>query len=157
LLFRSVPVADAVFRIERLPAGLVDHPRDSITLGWEERLRPRARRTTASGFEFGTALPRGSVLREGDCFAFEHPKVLVTVHELAEPVLVVRPAAPAQWALWGYQIGNSHQPLMVTAAELVCVDDPGMVQVLAYHAIPFTREQRPFTPVSQGPNHHGER
>jgi hypothetical protein len=32
-----------------------------------------------------------------------------------------------------------------------------MEQVLTYHAIPFTREERPFTPVSQAPGHHGER
>ena len=154
MLFRSVPIADAVFRVERLPAGLLDHPRDSIALGWEERLKARARRRTDNGVEFGTALARGTVLREGDCLALENPPLVVVVHELPEPVLVARPSSASEWALWGYHIGNSHQPLMIAADALVCAALPGMEQVLNYHAIPFSREMRPFTPVSQAPGHH---
>jgi urease accessory protein len=157
VLFRSVPVADAVFRIERLPAALTDCPRDEVTLGWEDRLKGRARRRTDGGVEFGTALARGTVLREGDCLALEQPPLLIVVREAAEAVLVVRPDAPDQAALWAYHIGNSHQPLMIDDGLLVCPDLPGMEQVLAYHAIPFTREMRAFTPVSQAPGHHGER
>jgi urease accessory protein len=156
-LFRSMPIAEAVFRIERLPAGLVDHPRDTLTLGWEERLKARARRRSDAGVEFGTALPRGTVLREGDCLPLETPPLLVVVREQAEPVLVVRPSTPGEWALWGYHIGNSHQPLMIADDALVCADVAGMEQVLAYHGIPFTRETRAFTPVSQAPGHHGDR
>jgi urease accessory protein len=154
VLFKSVPIADAVFRVDRLPAGLLEHPRDSIALGWEERLKARARRRTDNGVEFGTALPRGTVLREGDCFALENPRLVIVVRELAEAVLVVRPASLRDWALWGYCIGNSHQPLMIADDALVCAELPGMEQVLSYHAIPFTREIRPFTPVSQAPGHH---
>jgi urease accessory protein len=154
-MFRSVPIADAVFRIERLPAALLDYPRDHVSLGWEERQKARARHRTDAGVDFGTALPRGTVLREGDCLALERLPLLIVVQERLEAVLVVRPLAPAQWALWSYQIGNSHQPLMITDGELVCADAAGMEQVLAYHAIPFTREQRPFTPVLQAPGHHG--
>ena len=43
------------------------------------------------------------------------------------------------------------------ADAIVCPDVPGMEQVLTYHVIPFTREQRAFTPVSQAPGHHDER
>ena len=156
VLFRNVPIAEAVFRIERLPAGLVGHPRDSITLGWEERLKGRARRRTDGGVEFGTALPRGTMLREGDCLALERPPLVIVVHELAEPVLVARPSSPVEFALWGYHLGNSHQPLMIADDALICADVPGTEQVLTYHAIPFLREIRPFTPVSQAPSHHGE-
>ena len=156
MLFRSVPVADALFRVERLPAGVVEYARDSISLGWEERLKGRARRRTEGGVEFGTALPRGTVLREGDCLVLENAALLVVVHESLDPVLVVTPAGEAQFALWAYHIGNSHQPLMITGESLICPDVTGMQQVLDYHAIPFTRERRPFTPVSQAPGHHGE-
>jgi len=154
VLFRSVPIADAVFRLERLPAGLADHPRDSMTLGWEERAKARARRRTDGGIEFGTALPRATVLREGDCLALENPPLLIVIHECPEPVLVARPTSAATWALWGYYIGNSHQPLMIADDLLVCADVPGMEQVLNYHGIPFTREMRAFTPVLQPPGHH---
>ena len=110
VLFKSVPIADAVFRVDRLPAG--------------------------------------------DCFALENPRLVIVVRELPEAVLVVRPASPREWALWGYCIGNSHQPLMIADDALVCAELPGMEQVLSYHAIPFTRDVRPFTPVSQAPGHH---
>ena len=157
MLFRTVPVADAVFRIDRLPAGLLDHPRDSLTIGWEERVKARARRRTDAGVEFGMSLPRGTVLRAGDCLALENPPLVVVIHERSEAVLVVRPSSAAEFALWGYHIGNSHQPIMIGDEELVCADLPGMERVLTYHGIPFSRDMRPFTPVSQAPGHHGER
>ncbi len=47
------------------------------TLGWEERLKVRARRESDTGFEFATALPRGTVLRDGDCFVFDDLKIVV--------------------------------------------------------------------------------
>ena len=67
---------------------------------------------------------------------------------------MARAASAAQAARWAYYIGNSHQPLMIADDALVCADVPGMEQVLTWHAIPFTREQRAFTPESQGPEHH---
>lgn len=155
MLFRTVPVADAVFRFDRLPAGLLEVPRDTVALGWQERMKPRARLRTAGGVEFGTALPPGTVLRDGDCLALDRPPLVIAVRELDEPVLVVRVASAEQGARWSYCIGNSHQPLMVTEGALVCLDVPGMEQVLTHHAIPFTRETRGFTPEPLGPRHHG--
>jgi len=154
-LFRSIPVVDRVARGDQLPPDTAVFERDVITLGWEERLKTRARRTADSGFEFATALPRGTVLRAGDALVIHDVRRVVTVRERAEPVFVIRPSTPNEWGLWAYQIGNSHQPLMVTDAALVCPDLPGMEQVLQYHAIPFIRDVRVFTPASQGPAHHG--
>ena len=154
MLFRRLPIADAVFRLDRLPAGLIDHPRDTVTIGWQERTIARARLRTEGGVEFGTALAPGVVLRDGDCLALEQPRLLVVVQEREEPVLVARAASTAEAARWAYYIGNSHQPLMAVDDALVCPDIPGMEQVLAYHAIPFVRERRRFTPETQGPEHH---
>lgn len=154
MLFRRLPIADAVFTLDRLPAGLLAHPRDRVIIGWQDRTTPRARLRTEGGVEFGTALAPGVVLREGDCLALEQPPLVVMVREREEAVLVARTASAAQAARWAYYIGNSHQPLMVTDDALVCADVPGMEQVLAFHAIPFTREQRAFTPEAQGPGHH---
>jgi urease accessory protein len=155
VLFRSLPVAESVFRVDQLPAGLLACERDSIALGWEDRVKTRARRRSAGGVEFGIALPRGTVLREGDCLPLDGRRLLIVVHELPEAVLVASPSRPAEWALWGYHIGNSHQPLMITDDALVCADLPGMEQVLTYHDIPFVRQHRPFTPVSRALEHHG--
>jgi urease accessory protein UreE len=152
-VFRSLPVARAVCSADGLPADVREFARDTVTLGWEDRLKARGRRRTDGGVEFGTALPRGTVLRDADCFVLEQDRLLVTVVALEEPVFVIAPASPAEWGLFAYQIGNSHQPLMLTSREIVCPDLPGMEQVLTYHGIPYVRDLRAFTPVSHVPGH----
>jgi len=147
-LFRSLQVARDVRRIEALPPAAAGYQRDTITLGWEARLKTRARRTSDSGREFATALPRGTMLREGDCFVFDDESLTIVVVEEREPVLVVHPKSAAEWGLFAYQIGNSHQPLMVTNDALVCADLPGMKQVLEQHAIEYQSELRAFAPVA---------
>ena len=137
-----------------MPPTAAGYLRETLTLGWEERLRARARRVSDQGFEFATVLERGQVLRDGDCFVFDHPGRVVRVIEQAEPVFVVRPRTARESALFTYHIGNSHQPMMLVNAEVVCPDVQGMEQVLRYHGIPFVRERRPFTPVGQIPDHH---
>jgi urease accessory protein len=152
-LFKSLPVAKTIVRLETLPAPARGYTQETVTLGWEERLRARARRQSDAGFAFATTLPRGTILRNGDCFIFEPQRVLIRVVELDEPMLVVRPSSNREWGLFAYHIGNSHQPMMITDDAIVCPDALGMDQILKYHAIPFVRERRPFTPVGQVSDH----
>jgi urease accessory protein len=125
-----------------------------VTLGWEERLRARARRRSDRGFEFATALPRGTVLQEDDCFVFDAQRIVVRVVEREEPMLVVRPKDHREWGVFAYHIGNSHQPVMIVDDAIVCPDALGMDELLKYHAIPFFREHRRFTPLGQISDHH---
>jgi urease accessory protein len=145
--FKSLPIARAIHRPDTLPDAARACPSDTVTLGWEERLRARARRRSDGGVEFATALERGTVLRGGDCFVLEQPAIVVAVVERPEPVFVIVPRTPAEWALFAYHIGNCHQPVMVTDEAIVCVDLPGMREALEYHRIPFTERIQPFTPV----------
>ena len=152
-VFKSLPVAKELHQAEALPIEASAHPRDTVTLGWEDRLKGRARRRSDLGFEFATTLARGTILRQGDCFIFDVPPLIVGVIERAEPVFVIRPGTHREWALFAYHIGNSHQPVMIADDAIVCADAPGMEQVLTYHGIPFVRQVRPFTPVGQIPEH----
>jgi urease accessory protein UreE len=152
-LFKSIPVTKKADRLDTLSGAVPGFERDSVTLGWEERLRTRARRRSDGGFEFATALPRGTILHQDDCFVFDAERVIVRVVELEEPMLVVRPANHREWGLFAYHIGNSHQPMMITDDAMVCPDALGMDQILTYHAIPFLREQRRFTPIGQVADH----
>lgn len=145
--FKSLPTVRAIAEPGLLPSSSAGYTRDTITLGWEERLKGRGRRRSDGGVEFGTALPRGTALREGDRLVLDVLRLVVTVIELAEPVFVVQPRTAAEWGLVGYQIGNSHQPVMLTEHEIICADCLGMEMVLRQHAIAFTRAVRPFTPV----------
>jgi urease accessory protein UreE len=152
-VFRSLPVARTRCRADNLPAAAVAYPQDAVTVGWEERLKTRARRRSDSGFEFATALPRGTILVAGDLLVLDDVQRVIEVRELEEDVLVIRPASPQQWALFAYHIGNSHQPVMIADDGIVCAELLGMKQVLEFHGIPFERERRPFTPVGLIPDH----
>ena len=116
-------------------------------------MKSRRRRRSDGGVEFGTALPRGSVLRAGDCLVIDQAALIVEVVEQEEPVFIVAPRSAPEWGLYGYCIGNSHQPLMFTADAIVCPDVPGMEQVLTYHGIPYVRGARPFTPSGATADH----
>jgi urease accessory protein len=149
---RSLPIARAIHR--EPPQELRQAYRaDTLTLGWEERLKGRGRRVSDTGLEFGTALPRGSILRGGDCLVLEEVQTIVTIVELAEPVLVIEPSSAYECGLFAYHIGNSHQPLMLAGNAILCPDLPGVRQVLDYHRIRFSPARRPFTPVGFVPNH----
>ena len=150
-LFKPLPIVHEVHRLDTLPEAARRRPRDTITLGWEERLKVRGRRRSDGGVEFATTLPRATLLRDGDCFIL--PDLLVMVVERGERVFVIEPRTAAEWGLFAYHIGNSHQPLMITERGLICADVIGMRQVLEYHRIPFTRAERPFTPVGFNPGH----
>ena len=150
-IFKPLPIVHEVHRLDTLPETALGRPRDTITLGWEERLKARGRRRSDGGVEFATTLPRATVLRDADCFVL--PDLLVRVVERREHVFVIEPRTPAEWGLFAYHIGNSHQPLMITEGGLICADAIGMEQVLEYHRIPFSRAERPFTPVGLNPGH----
>ena len=65
---------------------------------------------------------------------------IVSIVERPEPVFVVEPRTPQEWALFAYHIGNRHQPLMVTERALVCPDVPGVEQVLQQHRMPYATD-----------------
>jgi len=154
--FRSLPVVRVALRPEDMTADARSFATDTATLGWEDRLRSRGRRRSDGGVEFGLALPRGSVLRGGDCLVIEDRALVVRVVERAEPVLVITPATPQEWALFAYQIGNGHQPLMLTDCAIVCPVVTGMEALLDYHGIAYERASRTFTPTGVLADHrHG--
>lgn len=146
-------VVERVYREPELPASSREYARDTVTLGWEDRTHVHGRRRTDGGVEFGTALPRGTVLRGGDCFVVDDARVIVTVVERPEQVFVVEPRSAPEWALFAYHIGNRHQPVMITDRSLVCPDVPGVEQLLQQQHIPYTRATLPFTPAATVAGH----
>ena len=152
-MFKSAPIARSCHRAAPLPAEASAYQIDHITLGWEDRVKTRARRRSDSGFEFATALPRGTVLVAGDRLILDDAARVVEVRELEEEVLVIRPGSPQEWALFAYHIGNSHQPMMIVEDAILCAELLGMKQVLEFHGIPFVRERRAFTPIGLIPDH----
>jgi urease accessory protein UreE len=88
-------IVERIFLEPELPHRALDFSRDTITLGWEDRTHVHGRRRTEGGVEFGTALPRGTVLHAGDCFVLDDERRVVMVVERPEAVSRCRTAAPA--------------------------------------------------------------
>jgi urease accessory protein len=147
-------IVERAFNESELPEATRAYVRDRVTLGWEDRTHVHGRRRTDGGVEFGTALPRGTVLRGGDFFVLAAERLVVAVVERAEPVFVIEPRSAPEWALFAYHIGNRHQPVMITERSLVCPDAPGLEQLLQQHRMPYSRATLPFTP---GPTVAGHR
>ncbi len=146
-------VIERAYREETLPEGARGYTRDTITLGWEDRVRGHGRRRSDGGVEFGTALTRGTVLRGGDCLVLADDRTVVIVVERPEPVFVIEPRTPQEWGLFAYHIGNRHQPLMITERAIVCPDAAGVAQLLEQQHIPYSRATRAFTPAIAGAAH----
>ena len=141
-------IVERTYREPELPQGAVGYSRDTITLGWDDRTHVHGRRQTDGGVEFGTALPRGTVLRAGDHFVLDAERLVVAVVERPEAVFVIEPRASTEWALFAYHIGNRHQPMMITDHALVCPDAPGVELLLQQHRMPYARATMSFTPAA---------
>jgi len=141
-------VVQQVYKDDALPESARRFSRDTVTLGWEDRTQAHGRRRTDAGVEFGTSLPRGTVLRGGYCFVLDEERLVVAIVERQEPVFIVEPRSAQEWALFAYHIGNRHQPVMITEQALVCPDVPGVEQLLQQHHMPYTRARLRFTPAA---------
>ena len=147
-------VIEQIHREDTLPPATRGYARDNLTLGWDDRVRVHGRRRSDGGLAFGLFLPRGTILRDGDCLVLDEAKTFVVVVERPEPVCVIEPRTPQEWGLFAYHIGNRHQPLMITETGLLCPHEAGVEQLLQQQSIPFTQTTRPFTPVTSGDSHH---
>jgi urease accessory protein len=147
-------VVERIHREPDVPERARTYTRDTITLGWEDRTHVHGRRQSDGGVDFGTSLPRGSVLHAGDCFVLEPERLVITVIERPEPVFVIEPGRATEWALFAYHIGNRHQPVMITERSLVCPAVAGVEQLLQQHHMPYVRATLPFTPAASVAGHH---
>jgi urease accessory protein UreE len=148
-----VTVVERIVKEAEIPASARAYARDTVTLGWEDRTHAHGRRRTDAGVEFGTALPRGTVLRADDCFVLDGERLVVSVVERPEPVFVIEPRSAREWGLFAYHIGNRHQPVMITDRALVCPDLPGVEALLRQHRMPYVRATLPFTPAATAGGH----
>jgi urease accessory protein len=122
-----------------------DYRRDTLTLTWEQRRQGHGRRTSDAGLEFAISLPGGTVLKAGDCMALEAERTIVGIKEAPEPVYVVRPKTPQDWAYYAYHVGNRHQEVMIGETELIFLQNPAVRSLLEQLHAHFETGQRPFT------------
>jgi urease accessory protein len=119
--------------------------RDTLTLKWEERRQGHGRRRSDAGLEFAISLPGGAILKAGDCLILEPEKTIITIQEASEPVYVVRPQTPQDWAYYAYHVGNRHQEVMIGKTELIFLQNPAVRSLLEQLHAHFETGERPFT------------
>ncbi|MEO0869402.1 MAG: urease accessory protein UreE [Cyanobacteria bacterium J06642_11] len=103
-------------------------------------------------------LPRGTVLRQGDCLGGdEHQQVLKIVAK-SEPVLTVRaaiaPDSVLQLMRAAYHLGNRHVALEVGADYLRLAPDSVLETMLHQLGMAVTAETVPFQPETGAYGHH---
>ena len=127
---------------------------DRLTLPFHARQKARQRVTLASGREAGLKLPRGTLLRGGDCLLASEG-TLIEVQAEAEPVSTVRTDDPQQLARAAYHLGNRHVPVEVGAGWVRYGADHVLDDMLVGLGLAPVAELAPFEPEG-GAYAHGE-
>ena len=146
-------VVETIWQFAAENAKHPDYQHDSVTLTWEERRQGHCKRRSDAGLEFAISLPSGSILKNGDCFILEAEKTIINVREALEPVYIVRPNTPREWAYYAYHVGNRHQAVMIGDAELIFLQNPAVQSLLQQMHVPYTTDARPFTAALVGHQH----
>lgn len=83
-----------------------------LTLPFELRQKSRLKANLNNGIQVGLMLPRGHLLRGGDCLRAEDGSV-IRIEAAPESVSTVRHPDPLMIARASYHLGNRHVPLQI--------------------------------------------
>lgn len=121
----------------------------TIELDWDTRQKSRFDATDSQGRSLGVFLPRGTVVRGGDCLVAEDGS-LVRVLAAPQPVLVVRHCTSHGSAFdllrAAYHLGNRHVALELQADRLQLEPDHVLADMLRGMHLIVSEELQPFEP-----------
>ena len=113
--------------------------------------KTRWRATAADGREFGFELAQP--LQDGDA-VWSNDYGVYVVRQIPEDVLVVHHQADLAAMALAWEIGNLHQPVQITAHEMITADDPSLRQFFAQKHVAYSQDKRVFQPVRTMTSHH---
>jgi len=120
-----------------------------VELDWDVRQKSRFDATDSEGRALGVFLPRGSVVRGGDCLVAEDG-TLIRVLAAPQPVLVVRhcPEHGSAFDLTraAYHLGNRHVALDLRPDRLQLEPDHVLADMLRGMHLIVSEEQQAFEP-----------
>lgn len=136
-----------------------EHKTATLTLPIDIRVKSRAKVQLNDGREAGLMLPRGLLLRGGDCLSSEDGTEVVEIIAASESVSVVRCADPFLLAKSCYHLGNRHVPLQILPDELRYHHDHVLDAMLRQFGLQVTFAHLPFEPeagayASESHDHH---
>ena len=129
---------------ERVDSGY--HHSHTMTLDYERRQKARFRARSDSGEEMGVMLPRGSILRAGDCLRSEDGTVTVKVIAALQEVSVARSPDRLLQERACYHLGNRHVPLQIVTDCLVYQRDHVLDEMVEKLGLTVSHEMLSFEP-----------
>ena len=121
-----------------------------IPLDHDRRRRSRLRLMLAGGVDVGVALPRGSVLKDGDRLRSEDGLVVARVAADAENLSVAATDDAHLLARAAYHLGNRHVPLQIEAGHVLYPHDHVLDGLCRELGLSVRAERRPFEPEVGG-------
>jgi len=117
----------------------------TLTLPFALRQKSRLRTRLDSGEDIGLFLPRGTILRHGDCLQTTTGQV-IEVHAAPEAVSTACSDDSLLLTRAAYHLGNRHVALQVGAGWLRYRHDPLLDRMIADLGLSLRFEQAPFEP-----------
>lgn len=134
----------------------VDHTHDynsTITLEYDLRKKARLKTKSDNGEEVGLILPRGMVLRGGDCLKSDGG-LIVMIIAAAEKVSVASSSNKLLLAKACYHLGNRHMPLQIEDDFLAYQKDHVLDEMVLSLGLTVTHAMRAFEPESGAYHSH---
>ena len=126
---------------------------ESLCLSWHARQRCRQRVHTDQGTEVCLALPRGTVLRDGDLL-YQDLEQQIWVRAQSEDLLQITPRDRIQLAQIAHHLGNWHRSAqLLEDGTLLVQSDPPLQTWLRDKQIQNLLCRRPFDPNLSGQSH----
>lgn len=137
----------------------LDEPAESyttLTLPFDQRQKSRLRTKLDNGQEVGLILPRGSILRGGDCLCAEDGTV-IQIQAASESVTTAYSEDVNLLARACYHLGNRHVPLQIGDGWLRYLHDHVLDEMVEKLGLSVKHEHAPFEPEGGaygGGGHH---
>jgi urease accessory protein len=116
-----------------------------LTLPFDLRQKSRLRTKLESGEDVALLLPRGTVLRGGDCLQADDGR-LVRVVAQPERVMQVACDDPLELARAAYHLGNRHVPVQLGSGWLRLAEDHVLREMLRKMGLTVLEIDAPFEP-----------
>jgi urease accessory protein len=113
--------------LTKAPAGAV--PTAQLVLAFEQRVRTRHVAALEDGRPIAVLVPRGSVMRGGDCWVTDSGLV-VEIVAARESLLEVRSDDPHLLARAAYHLGNRHVAVEIAPGAIRIAHDPVLGRLL---------------------------
>ncbi len=127
---------------------LLAHPttaQATLSLPFELRQKSRLKARLDSGEEVGLMLPRGHVLRGGDCLKAE-TGLIIELKAARETVTTATAPDPLTLQRACYHFGNRHVPLQIAEHWIRYLEDHVLDDMARSLGLTLTHEQAPFEP-----------